>query len=173
MDDVTFNALSANGKVAYGNLCAEQYALAKKPDEDWSPLFERLWKFTSARYWDKALENYIEILPECIEEFPDYESSDLSNTTEDEYDKLVVLYKGMPEEWNSLLCALELAISELGYSPADSEGLIHDAINEIEGILEKNGISLPSEDLISISPASENRGYGIPFDGRKVSLIIK
>lgn len=173
MNNKTFDALSARGKVSYGVLCAELYALAKKPDTDWSPLFERAWKFTSERYWDDSLDAFTEILPECIEEFPDYGSSDLANTSEQDYNKLIALYKDMPAEWNDLLCALQVVICELGYSTKDSEGLIHDSIDEIEGILERNNIPLPTEDLVSTFPASDNRGYGNLFDGRKISHILK
>ncbi len=102
MDKQIYASISATGKVVYTILCTETYALKQKPQADWTPLFERIWHVTSGGYWDEWSYEFTEIIPECIFEFPDYESSDLSYTSENEYKKLIALYAGMPESWGGV-----------------------------------------------------------------------
>lgn len=173
MDAATYASLSATGKVAYAILCAERYALKRKPNTDWTPLFKRIWRVTSGGYWDEWSYEFTEIIPECLLEFPDYESSDVPHTSEDEYENLVALYEGMPESWGRLLEDLNRLVLVLGYDCDDPEGEAAELVVAIEGILAAEGVPLPDEGLAELFPASENRGYGCPFDGRKISHILQ
>lgn len=172
MDKQIYASISATGKVVYTILCTETYALKQKPQADWTPLFERIWHVTSGGYWDEWSYEFTEIIPECIFEFPDYESSDLSYTSENEYKKLIALYAGMPESWGALLETLDRLVLILGYDCDDPEGEAAELVPAIESILAAEGISLPTEDLVSFFPISENRGYGNPFDGRQISHVL-
>lgn len=172
MDKQTYASISATGKVVYAILCVEQYALKQKPNADWTPLFKRIWHVTSGGYWDEWSYEFTEIIPEHLLEFPDYESSDVPHTSKDEYEKLIALYDGMPESWGQLLEDLNRFVLVLGCDCDDPEGEAEKLMPVIEGILTAEGVSLPTEDLAELFPAHENRGYGNPFDGRKISHIL-
>ena len=60
----------------------------------------------------------------------------------------------------------------LGYDCDDPEEAAAELVPAIESILAAEGISLPTEDLVSFFPISENRGYGNPFDGRQISHVL-
>lgn len=173
MNNDVFLRLSNRGRVAYVNFCIENYALAHKPDADWQHLFEKIWEVLSDVYWDEWAYQFMEMIPEYLTEFPDYEHSDFDYLTEALYRELIVLYEDMPKAWDTILHALYEIALELGYSCGDSEGRAQGFIKEIEGVLEAEGIPLPAEDLVPLFPASERNGYGNPFDGRKISHILK
>lgn len=172
MDAATYASLSATGKVVYTNLCLENYALTHKPNADWETLFKKTWELTTGVYWDEWAYSFMCMIPEYLTEFPDYESSDFEHLTKQDYEALLKLYEGMPDEWGKILDDLyEIALA-LGYDCDDPEGRGKKLIKEIEAILVSENIPLPTEDVVALCPSIENRGYGNPFDGRKVSHVL-
>lgn len=173
MDATTYASLSATGKVVYINLCIENYALALKPHADWQVLFEKIWELTSGVYWDEWAYSFLDMIPEYLTEFPDYESSDFEYLSKPVYEKLLKLHEDMPEAWGKLLDNLYEIALVFGYDCDDPEGRGKKLFQEEEEILLSEGVSLPTEDIAALCPASENRGYGNPFDGRKLSRVLK
>lgn len=172
MNQEIYRSLSARGRVAYAILCAENFALDKKPEANWSPLFAKLWEVLSNVYWDEWSWEFTDMIPEYLTEFPNYEESGFEYLTEPVYDKLLKLYEGMPAGWNSLLSDLNRLVLVLGHDCDDPEEEAADLIPAIEDILSTEGVSLPTENLADLFPASENRGYGNPFDGRNISRVL-
>ena len=127
-----------------------------------------MWKATSG-YWDEWDDRLLEIIPDYLFEFESYEGSDFDNLSPDEYDYFVSLFKGLPEDFNSLL--LKQAV--YCYEPipdrgAEASKIVMEACN----ILEQNEIPLPDIDTVTFSLFSEKYGWGDNFDGAEISTIL-
>lgn len=101
---VDFKTISIRGRIAYGIMCAESYALSKFPDRDWKPLFQVLWGISRDDvYWDEWASDVIDRLPEMplSDEPRDWEETD-QNVLE----RCRALYQGMPEAFDRILSGI-------------------------------------------------------------------
>lgn len=129
---VDFKTISIRGRIAYGIMCAESYALSKYPDRDWRPLFQALWGISRDDvYWAEWASDVIDRLPEMVlsDDPRDYEDTDSGVL-----DQCRALYQGMPEAFNRILSSIvdiEEADAEVpstrGSCPASCELLSRDA----------------------------------------------
>lgn len=60
----SFEAISLRGRMAYVIMCAERYALAKKPNVEWRPVFKDLWSIAEDVMWDDWSDRVMDLLPE-------------------------------------------------------------------------------------------------------------
>lgn len=168
-----FKDISVRGRIAYGTMCAENYILAKRPEQNWSPVFKRIWSFSDAEYWDDWHDTMVDILPECLLEFPDFASSDFEVLAEQDYEEIKPLYEAMPEHWGDILnsiFAMEEAYAYSTITGSGKESIV--ALENIIRILESEGIDLPNIDTVSFSLFSEEKGWGMRFDCKPLSKII-
>lgn len=171
--------ISLTGRIAYGIMCAENYAISIVPDGKWSLLFKPMWKVVSERViWDVWAVDIIGYFPEFLEEYCDYQAfeNDFSKYPDDIYldknafDDLKKLYRRIPSDFNDILMTLRDMAFDYQYT--GFHGFALDIIRkllDIEEILNKHAIDLPDESLLTFSKYSENDGFGYPFDSKPFS----
>jgi hypothetical protein len=172
MRDDNFKSISLLGRISYGIMCAEKYAIEKAPEKNWIPLFERLWSITGGEiYWDAWGDQIVELLPECLFDSDEYSPSDFEHLTEPEFREMRQLSSGMPGEWNTLLKRIHDMEDVYAYTSISDEGassLVY--LQEVVNILRSNGIDLPDWKKVSFSKFSECNGRGNSFDFRERGL---
>jgi len=167
-----FNDISMIGRFAYSVMCAERYALTKYPEKDWKPLFSWMWKGTS-EYFDEWYYRFMEILPEYLYEFDNFKDADFEFLNEEDYKFYSVLLKDIDKNMEKLM-TIPAKISMV-YSYTVIPGIGRESIKLVEEaikILKENGIELPDPDAVSFSRFSEKDGWGEPFDGKQLSIIL-
>ena len=167
-----FNNISMNGRMAFAILCIEKFLLEKFPDEDWSELSKLMWSVTSI-YWDEWDNKFIEIIPEYLFEFDNYEDSDFEVISEGEYNAFVKLFKDKPSIINEMLLKLHELQNIYCYSSISGNGIeASQIVLDLCEILEQNGIVIPDLNTVSFSSFTEKDGWGYNFDGTKLSLVL-
>ena len=168
-----FTNISMIGRAAYAIMCAERYALAKYPDKDWRPLFTWMWKCTSD-YFDEWYYRFMEILSEYLYEFENYKDAQFDYLSEEDYNYYTNFFKDIDKNMEELIVIPTKIAMVYSYMPIPGEGkesieYVRDAIK----ILKTNGIDLPDPVDVAFSNFSEKNGWGEPFDGTKLSVILK
>lgn len=169
----TFRNVSWNGRIAYAIMCAIKYLSTKYPHKNWTPLFEKLWNATGEMFLDEWSKRIIDILPDCFFEFPSFEKSDFNYLTKSEYEIFKDLYNGLDEDFATLIEAIH-SMEEI-YAFTNIPGYGEESLKILEDIasmLEKENIPLPDPKLVEFSKFSEKNGWGEPFDGTKLSIIL-
>lgn len=181
MNNDIFKTISMNGRMAYSILCVEQYLLSRYPQKDWSPLSEKMWAVTSMS-WDEWAETFMEVIPQYLFEFGCYEESDFEFLNKSEYDLFRALYDGVSDgkyedatdSVNRLLLGLYQMEEVYSYSSIPGYGQESiELIKATQDILMVDDVSLPDVDEVSFSSFEEREGWGNPFDGVKLSRILK
>ena len=174
MNYYDFENISVVGRIAYGIMCAEEYLIHKYPDKNWTIIFEDFWKITNLELWDNWMDEIIEIIPEYLFEFNDYQSSGFEFLTEAKYNELKKIFDNTNDDVNIILkMVYELANSH-AYSSINKNG--QESLLQLKKIiifLEKEGINLPEMKEVQTHLFSERNGWGNSFDGTSLSKIIK
>ncbi len=172
-----FKSISLLGRISYGIMCAEKFALAKNTNQDWTPLFERLWSVTDKNtYWDIWADQLVELLPECLFDSDTYSGEDFEYLTESEFFEMRALYKNMPQEWNTLLKSIHDIEDIYVYTSIPEDGVKSlEFLQKIISILESNAIALPDWNKVKFSSFSEcdGRGNSFNFKEKQLSEIVK
>jgi len=166
-----FKHVSIRGRIAYLICSFEKLLLHYDCDiNDWKALIEKLWSYTSIEFLDDWLYELAEYMPNTILE-DNFE--DAEYITIDEFVRYKKIYKKTNHDVLIFLeiifkCGTYDLYSKLyNYSP-DTLYKMKEAIN----ILNKNNI-----DLVDVEPFKKyvfnvNNGWGDPFDGDILSVII-
>lgn len=170
---IDFNNISITGRIAYSIMCAEKYAITKYPNKDWKRLFSWMWESTSS-YLDDWYYKIIEILPEYLYEFNNYEESNFEYLSQKDYTYFYHLLKDIDENMNDLLTIPTEIATIYAYTSIPGKGqesikLVEKAIT----ILKTNNIQPPDINEIEFCSFSEKNGWGEQFDGSKLSNILK
>ncbi len=168
-----FTKISMNGRLAFTIMCAERYAIANYPLKDWKRLFAWLWKATSS-FYDEWYYRFMEVLPEYLYEFKNYEDSNFDYLTREEYTFYHELLKDVDDNMKTLI-KISADISMIYcYMPIPSFGEESiKLVNKSIKILKNKKIELPDPTQISFSSFEEKNGWGEQFDGKKLSIICK
>lgn len=167
-------SISLRGRIVYAIMCAEKYASTKFPSNAWKLVFKPFWEICESETWDEWSDKVLEYIPEILLEFDSYESSDFDYLPKSEYEQIRKLFKTTNKNVNTILYnirKIELAYSYSSISGIGKESL--DIIEEIVKILEKEKIELPDPQRVAFSKFSEKNGWGEPFDGKGLSIILK
>lgn len=167
-----FANISMIGRVAYTIICAEKYALIKYPNKDWRPLFTWMWKCTSD-YFDEWYYHFMEILPEYLYEFDNYKDSQFDYLSEEDYNYYTEFLRDIDDNMRELLVIPTEIAMVYAYTSIPGEGkesikLVEKAIH----ILKNNGVAVPNPEQVAFSSFSEKNGWGEPFDGTGLSIIL-
>ncbi len=166
-----FTKISMNGRLAYTIMCAERYAIANYPLKEWKRLFSWLWKATSS-FYDEWYYRFMEILPEYLYEFKNYEDSNFDYLSKEDYMFYYELLKDVDVNMKTLI-KIPTDISMI-YSYMPIPGIGEDSIklvNKSIKILKNKMIELPDPTQILFSSFEEKNGWGEQFDGKKLSII--
>lgn len=172
-----FDKLSIRGRVAYAIMCFERYVTNVYPDKDMSAVAEVMWKIVDdSDYIDNSAYRYMEIIPEYLFEAKDFISSEFDYMTESEY----VFYTHLlptPEddnELNIIMHSIYDIAMEYAYTAVELDAPeTKEYLQEVSKILQTNSITLPKVDDIQKYEWDDTHGWGQPFDGRYLSIIIK
>lgn len=167
---VDFKIISIRGRIAYGVMCAESYALSKHPERNWRPLFQVLWDISQDDvYWDEWASDVIDRLPEVVnsEDPRDYEELDPAML-----EQFRKLYEGMPDAFNRILaCIVDIEEAD-AYTVVQGHGA--EALENLEdliGVMRAEGVELP--DTAGVEPmVFEGDGRGPAFDARPLSRVL-
>lgn len=177
--DQKFDAVSFLGRLAYIIMCVEQFLVALYPDRDWTVLSEKLWLCTRLDLveWTSMFAG---VLPDVLMHADyDQEYSEIAITKE-EYLTLRLLYSGItegreddPADPVSYMIAIpyELASWYDGTSFGRGEKS-YLFIEEAESTLQRYGIPLPDHTKVLFSSIETFHGWGNPFDGTCLSIVL-
>lgn len=172
-----FKDISLRGRVAYAILCAEKYFTTVYPNKNWKIIFEICWHFTDgSMYLDTWADSMCDILPECLLEFDGYNRPDgpYEYITEEQYNTIKNLYAGINDDVNTILNAIRDMEEEYAYTVIEGYGKGSiDILSSIVKMLEDKKIELPDPQLVAFSKFNERKGWGEPFDGTKLSIVLK
>ena len=168
-----FKDISLRGRIAYGTMCAENYALKHHPERDWTFVFERLWSIAGDIFWDTWSSDVIDILPEYVSDNIAYDPDDYDNLSEAEHERLCAVYRGMPGSWATIM--REIVDMEQVYAYTSIPGCGQESLESLRhivSILSGEGVELPDPQTVSFSSFSERKGRGEPFDPHGLSRVI-
>ncbi len=162
----TLKNVSIRGRMAFIIMCIENYLIKQCPYKDWSPLSEQMWKVTDS-YWDKWLQDFIEIIPESV--MIETDTQNIKYTFKKLYENLP------PDTLNdiiALLDALEEMVELFVYTNASMANASLDIIKEIVNKYLEKRITIPDVNQVTFSKFEENEGFGKRFDGKYLSIIL-
>ena len=172
--EANFEDISLRGRIAYGIMCAENYALAKHPERDWKPVFTELWRISDDIMWDDWADRVADLLPEYIHEGDSYDEDEFSWIDEAGFEKLKALYAGMSEGWSTIIRDIFDMEEEYAYSSIPGKGTASiRMLEEIIGTLRSEGVELPDAKKVAFSRFEEYDGWGKPFDCTGLSKILE
>lgn len=168
-----FENISLRGRMAYVIMCAERYALAKKPNAEWQPVFKDFWSITKDIMWDDWSDRVIDLLPEYIYELEAYDPDEFSWLDEEGFKQLKKLYDDMGDAWSAILRNLVdmeeiYAYTSIPGTGSESIALAEEAIELVRSC----GVDLPDVEQVAFSSFDDNGGRGNPFDAKPLSLIL-
>lgn len=169
----SFEDISLRGRMAYVIMCAERYALAKKPNAEWRPVFKDLWSIAEDVMWDDWSDRVMDLLPECIYKIDAYDPDEFSWLDEDGFKQLKKLYADMGDDWAHILRNLidmEEVYAYASIPGAGSESIM--LVEEVVELMRNCGIDVPDADQVSFSSFDDNDGRGKPFDAKRLSLVL-
>ena len=167
---IDFKTISIRGRIAYGIMCAESYALSMYPDRDWRPLFQVLWSISRDDvYWDEWASAVIDRLPDMV--LSD-DPRDWEETDPEVLEQCRALYQGMPEAFNRIISSIVDIEEADAYTVVEGHGAAAlEGLQDVIDVMRAEGVELP-DPLPIASMAFEGDGRGGPFDARPLSRIL-
>lgn len=167
---VDFKTISIRGRIAYGIMCAESYALARFPERDWKPLFQVLWGISQDDvYWDEWASDIIDRLPETV--FSD-DPRDHEETDPAVLERYRALYQGMPDTFNRILSDIVDIEEADAYTIVEGHGAeALECLLDIINVMREEGVALPDTEAV-VSMTFEGDGRGSAFDARRLSQVL-
>ena len=167
---IDFKKISIRGRIAYGIMCAESFALTKHPERDWRPLFKVLWGIARDDvYWDVWASDVIDRLPEtvCSDDPRDFEELD-----SEMLEQFRALYQGMPEAFNRILADIVEIEEADAFSVVEGYGAAAlESLQDLIDAMQAEGMELPNQEPIA-SMLFEGDGRGPAFDASSLSRVL-
>ena len=160
--------------VAYCVLCLENYALEAYPERNFSPVLRLAWDIVGLDgYIDENAYRYMEVIPEYLFEFGDYEAAEFEYLTREEFDELRGLLDPGDQTLNLMMhriydVAMCYAYTAVDNPPMEAVNLVFDVV----GCLREHGIPLPDFGLVRGFAFSEFHGWGVHISPKGLSRFI-
>lgn len=174
MNKKDFDNISMNGRLAYQLLCLEAYLTTKYPQKDFKALMSLLWQATDNMYWNEFADYIMDLAPINLYEFETYEKQEWLIITKDQYEELLPCIIKNDTNIDELFETIKdhtYVYEGTTIKLPGKESI--DIVFETIKILKDSKIALPSIDKVQFSSINELNGWGNPFDGTKLSSIIK
>lgn len=172
-----YDTLSIRGRVTYAIMCFERYVTNKYPNKDMSSVVDMMWKIIDdSDYIDNSAYRYMEIIPEYLFEANDFDSSEFDYMTEKEYYYFTDLLPtpDIDADLNTIMHLIYDIATEYAYTAVELDAPeTKEYLKEVSKILKDNNISLPDVKIIPQYEWDDTHGWGQPFDGRYLSIILK
>ena len=174
MNKHDFYGVSILGMVAYCVMCLENYVLEAYPGRDLAPVLRLAWGIVGPDgYIDENAYRYMEVIPEYLFEFDDYDAARFEYLTKAEFVELRMLLN--PDDSTRDLVmhriydvAICYAYSAVAAPPREVVDLVFDSI----GCLREHGIPLPDFDLVRGFSFSEFHGWGVHINPEGLSRVL-
>lgn len=175
-----FAPVSMVGRTAYIIMCVEKFLLTQYPDRNWTPLAEILWKATSEN-WGSWTDEYCGWLPDVLLQYPSYETIDFKQyMSREQYEAAMALYAGItegreddPTDPLSYMLAQPFEMATVYENTCIGDG--HESLEILRNtreLLLSLHITPPDTRKVLFSRFTERDGWGYPFDGRFLSIIL-
>ena len=160
-----------NGKTAYAILCFEEYIKTRYPETDMTPVLELAWKIPCTPL-DSYTYKFVEILPECLFEFDNY-NSEFEEISEEEFYMFRKILNNTDTDLNALMKSIYNIISAYEGTRITDDGkkalfYLEKAIN----ILEKYNIPLPDINKVISYTSEKSDGWGDPVYPEGLSTML-
>lgn len=174
MDKRDFYDVSIRGMVAYCVMCLENYVLEIYPDLDLAPVLRIAWAIVGDKgYIDLNANRYMEVIPEYLFEFDDYEAAQFDYLTEEEFDMFRQLLNPDDPALNLVMLRIYDIVMAYAYfglptSPVEAAELVLDVIECLQG----HGVPLPDFELVRGFSFSEYHGWGVHISPEGLSRVL-
>lgn len=157
-----FYNISIRGRIAYCILCLKKYADTVYPNDDFVSVYTMACRIIDGSdYVDEAAYRYMEIIPEYLFEFRDYQSSDFEYLSEQEYGWFVSVLNLNDKYLNSLMNQIYETAMLYAYTtvpiPAKRTA---EMILEVIEVLKQCGITPPDISAVSEYTYDESDIFG-------------
>ena len=162
-----FKNISIRGRMAY-LLCSFKKLLKyyNCSIDDWKIILEKLWKFTSVKYFDDWMYEIAEYLPNSIMEDS---LEDVEYISEEEVVFCKQLYSNVADDIKEMIQIIfELGSCEIYGRITNSSNSTLEKLEEGVSLLKKNNITLIDVEPFKKYEFCENNGWGYPFDGKEL-----
>ncbi len=162
MNKKDFEDISIRGRVAFGIVCLNTYVKTKYPDTDFSSVLDLACKITEdSDYIDNSVEVFMEIIPEYLYEFDNYEDSEFDYLSEETYNMFVSVIPKNDPDLNSLMHSIYDIAGEYCYSAIEpSAPATYPFLDSIIDIMKKHSLPLPDLNIFKKFTFSESDGWG-------------
>lgn len=172
MDRIIYT-LSIRGRIAYVIMCFEKYVLAKYPRRNWAPVCDMMWRICdSSDYIDNSAYRYMEIIPEYLYEFDNFQDAEFDYLTPEEYKIFTTIIPSDDPDVETIMHSIYSIAMEYAYTsipPTAPDTIPY--ILKAEDCLKKSGLPLPDVSVLT-QYTDPVYWWGTPFDGRYLSTVV-
>lgn len=170
-----FNEISIRGRAAFGVMCFERYVKSKYHDEDFSPVCRLMWDIVSDKdYIDASAERYMEIIPEYLYEFDDYDEAEFDYLSTEEFNSMRKLIPNDDQGLETIMHRIYDIAMEHAYSAIEAPAKASiDYVFEIAETLKTEGVALPDIESVKQFSFAKSGGWGEPINYRGLSIILR
>lgn len=146
MNKYDFKNISIRGRVAFGICCLNTYLKHSYPDNDYSTLIDLVCKITEdSEYIDVSTMAFMEIIPEYLYEFDNYDDAGFEYISEEQYNELTAIIPKEDVSLNSLMYAIYKIAWEYSYVAIDlSATKTYPYLSTIIEEMNKHNLPLPN-----------------------------
>lgn len=166
MNKEIFKSISIRGRVAYCVKCLSLYCKEVYPNTDFSSVIDYAARIVDGSdYIDIGALRFMEIIPEYLYEFDNYEDAEFEYISKDEFNQFRQIVPENDSELNSLMHRVYDIAYEYCYEAMEpSAPKTIPYISEVNRILKSHKIALPSIEPFAKSSFSESDGWGHSID---------
>ena len=162
MNKYDFKNISIRGRVAFGISCLNTYFKTKYPGTDFSAVLNLACKITEdSDYIDKSTEAFMEIIPEYLYEFDNYEDAEFEYISKESYNSFVSIIPKDDSDLNLLMHSIRDIAWEYCYVALDANAPeTYRYLNSIIDTMNKLSLPLPDINIFKKYEFSEFDGWG-------------
>ena len=162
MNKYDFKNISIRGRVAFGVSCLNTYLKTKYPDIDFSPVLNLACKITEdSDYIDNSTEAFMEIIPEYLYEFDNYEEAEFEYLSKEAYNLFISIIPKDDPDLNILMHSIRDIAWEYCYVALEPGAQnTYRYLNSIIETMNKCAFPLPDINAFKKYDFSESDGWG-------------
>lgn len=169
-----FSGMSLRGLTAYGISCLNIYVKNKYPTKDFTKVLDKACQITEdGAPPDESAGAYMEIIPEYLYEFDNYEDAEFEYMSKEEFEEFVSIVPNDDDDLNSIMHDIFSIIWNYCYvavEPDVPESVIN--VLNIVNVMKKNSYNVPSIDYFTKYLFDVKGGWG-DFIDRKEYLSVE
>lgn len=162
MNKTNFKAISIRGRVAYCVKCLSLYCKKMYPNIDFSSVIDYAARIIDgSEYIDIGAMRFMEIIPEYLYEFDNYEDAEFDYITKDDFNQFRQIISKDDTDLNTLMHRIYDIAYEYCYEAMEpSAPKTIPYISEVNAVLKSHKIVLPSIEPFMKYSFTESDGWG-------------